>query len=149
MKKDTKNIERTITDRKTREVTVGRMEKEFEEHRKDRTGPINRGAKGRGRKMDKRDERFTDKRPGDSHRHNERRRLHSDGSQSSDAPGTPQPDRNFGLKVTFGETERKVKLHNNEETSRRQRQHSGGGTCYFSVFVLCQTFVSHIFESGK
>ena len=75
-------------------------------------------------------------RPGDSHRHEERKRLYSDGSQSSDTPETSHSDRNMGLKVTFGDTERKVKLQNNGDISRRrQRQHSGGGICGVSSLL--------------
>ena len=41
---------------------------------------------------------------------------------------SPPSDRNLGLKVTFGDAERKVKLHDSEDASRRrQRQHSVEG----------------------
>ena len=41
-------------------------------------------------------------------------------------------DRNLALKVTFGETERRVKIQDEDERSKgRQRQQSGGGQLLF------------------
>ncbi len=55
-----------------------------------------------------------------------RRRQHSEGSQSSDQPETPPVDRNLRLKVTFGETERKVKVQD-EHSPRHANQRGASG----------------------
>ncbi len=95
-------------------------------------------GRGRGKRMDR-----NDKRQGAGSDRTENRRYQSGGSPAADGRESTAGDRNLGLRVTFGEAERKVKIHNKEEPPRRKHEgyHPRGNAR--PLFISCNFFLIH------